>query len=368
MRTNQSSIKRNFPIIGVLGLCTFLGLQLAGLPEIAQGAGPFGQKEPNMQYRLVGKIVNAQGDTYVIRKPSGEKVKITVTDDTNMFCEGSAGKSEKSVMTGNVDFEPDKGTTKGFRIGNCPPVPGQYIKAETTDVGTVTFLRTVDASRAQDQTVRLGLPQKFSVAGFAIFPVVREGLGQKVLENHDVLTSDGHKIGNLKKIIIDTKTGNIVYGIVKLDQEAIQATGFEISSGSLMPLPWGTFHTSEKDKAMKLELSAQQLANVPGYGDDSMTIADVRAYWELEDPRDIGVPQPHYMGADRVDEMELKKARQNYKAAREHFYSLETVYADDIKELERAKEKFDNALVEYAIAQGTGGETVQQKLQDQIFR
>lgn len=97
--------------------------------------------------------------------------------------------SNKSKVTGKVDFKPDKGTTKGIRIGNCPPVPGQIIKCETTDVGTVTFLRTVDPAKGQDQTERLGLPHKYSVYGFAVFPVVREGLGQKVLENHDVLTA-----------------------------------------------------------------------------------------------------------------------------------------------------------------------------------
>jgi sporulation protein YlmC with PRC-barrel domain len=366
MRTNHDSIKVKFRIFTILGLSALLGAQIAGLAG-ANAASPFGQKEQSLQYRLTGVIVNVQGDTFLVRKPTGETVKLTITENTNMFCEDPSGPSQKSIVSGNADFTPDKGSTKGFRIGNCPPVPGQYIKAETTDVGMVTFLRTVDPGRVQDQTERLGLPQNYSVDGYAVFPVVREGLGQKALENHDVHTADGNKLGNLKKIIIDTKTGTILYGVVELDQEAIQTKGMEIASGSFMPLPWSTFQSSGKEEAMKLELTSQQLTHVPGYGED-MTVADIRAYWELQDPqgRDIDTPTPRYRGADRTDKLELERARENYKAARAHFLNLDTVYGDDIKELERAREKMEIAFEQYL--KGGGEKTIQQKLQSQIFR
>lgn len=345
---------------------------MAGLSAADAATSPFGQKEPTLPYHLMGKIVNVQGNNFLVRQPSGETVKIMVTDDTNMFCEDTSA-SKQSIVTGNIDFKPDQGTTKGFRIGNCPPVPGQYIKAETTDEGTVTFLRTLDPARIHtssgrlaDQTQRLGLPQDYAVGGYAMFPVVREGLSQQMLDGRDVLTADGNKLGDLKKIIIDTKTGDIVYGVVELDQEAIQTKGMKVASGSLMPLPWSTFQSSGKEGAMKLKLTTQQLANVPGYG-NGMTVADIRAYWELTEPMpQEGLPRPHYMGADRVDKMELEKARQNYKAAREHFLNLDTVYADDIQELERARKNFDTAFEEYL--KGGGQKTVQQKLQSEIFR
>lgn len=121
---------------------------------------------------------------------------------------------------------------------------------------------------------------------------------------------------------------------------------------------------------MRLELTSQQLSQIPGYG-EGMNVADIRAYWEMADPMpQIGegevLKTRRYMGADRDDKMELEAAREQYKAAREHFLNLDTVYEDDIKELERAREKFEIAFDQYLA--GGGKKTIQQKLQSQIFR
>jgi hypothetical protein len=113
--------------------------------------------------------------------------------------------SNKSKVTGNVDFKSDKGTTKGFRIGNCPPVPGQIIKVETTDVGTVTFLRTVAPAKGQDQTERLGLPQKYSVDGLLYFQWFVRDWGRKSSKIMTCSRQDGKKTREFKKIIIERK-------------------------------------------------------------------------------------------------------------------------------------------------------------------
>jgi sporulation protein YlmC with PRC-barrel domain len=363
--------KKIFHIHTILGVCAFLIIYLVTLPVASAAKNPFGYKEPNLQYRLMGKIVNVQGDNFLVRKDSGERVRIQITENTNMVCKDMPRNSNQSAA-GNVDFKPDQPTTKGFRIGDCPPGPGEYIKAETTDKGTVTFLRTVESwsRNSADQTERLGLPQKYSVDGHAVFPVVRQGLSQQMLSGYEVLTADGNKLGNLRKIIIDTKTGNIVYGVIKLDQEAIQTKGMEVSGGSLMPLPWSAFQTTAKAGVMQLDVTTQQLANIPGYGKD-VDVGDIRGYWELSDPNlptqeGKGLPIPHYRGADRVDKFELERARQQYQMAREHFTNLDTVYQDDIEELERARDQFEEAFLQYSRE---GGEkTIQQKLQSQIFR
>ena len=202
--------------------------------------------------------------------------------------------------------------------------------------------------------------------GYAYFPVVPEGLSQKSVEGYEVITADGNTLGNLRKIIIDTNTGDIMYGIVELDQDAIETKGMEVAGGSLMPLPWSAFRPSEKEGVVKLNVSSQQLANIPGYGEE-MNIADIRGYWELHEPQlTKGLPSPHYMGADRADKMELQRAWQHYKQAKDNFNNLDVVYRDDVANLERDRKQYEEAFLRFS--REGGKKTIQQKLQSQIFR
>jgi sporulation protein YlmC with PRC-barrel domain len=396
METKMKSKQGKFGLWTALGLCTFLGGQMI-MPESSSGAEPFSQM-PQLDYRLEGKIVSIQGDKYVVRKPTGEKVRVTVNNGTNMFCEGPSEGAQKAGET-QIDFKGK--TSSGFQIGNCPPSTGQWIMAETTDKGTVTYLRTMDPSKRSrqlasergfsqssqrgvsrssnisygtSQTERLGLPQRYAINGndgYAYFPVVREGLGQKTVEGYEVQTADGDKIGNLRKIIIDTKTGNIVYGIVELDQEAINQTkGMEVAGGSLMPLPWSAFQTGGQEGKVKLDVTTKQLANIPGFVED-MSIGDVRGYWELADPLpEITQEEMRQFRGDRgprqFDKAQLRKAQERYQMALENFRNLDVVYRDDIRDLERAREQYEQAFLDYS--REGGKKTIQQKLQSQIFR
>ena len=156
MRIQQ---KRNWQMVG-RKLCAVIGLPLINSAGVNAAFDPYGGKTSNVDYRVEGKIISTQGDNYVIRKPTGERVKLKVNENTNMFCENFSSGNSHSTNSSEFDYKGK--SSKGFRIGNCPPVPGQYIKAETTDVGTVTFLRTMDpvdvkTKRMQSHTDRFGL-------------------------------------------------------------------------------------------------------------------------------------------------------------------------------------------------------------------
>jgi len=344
---------------GLLGLVALCGTTLIGSSAALAQSKPLGGHVTPDRYVVKGKLINIQGNNYWIRKSTGEDVKVQITNDTNMVCEISRDMPSKSITTGRMGLT-RKAESKGFRIGDCPPDPGQYVKAETTDIGTVSFLRSYQPETIMSQTERLGLPQQYSV-----HPVVRGELEQKSVDRYTVQTEDGKQIGNLKKVIIDTQVGDIVYGVVALDQEALRAQGMELARGSLMAAPWEGFAVPKEDgKHITLQATFKQLGNFPAFSED-ISAYDVRAYWELHDPNMKNPVSPTRQGVDRLARLELEKERAQYEAARDRYLDTQVKFEDDQRAMERARERWEQALLEYRTDED---KTIQQELQKQIFR
>ncbi|MDT7043746.1 hypothetical protein [Candidatus Nitronereus thalassa] len=342
-----------------VSLATVIGTTLIGATTSALALSkPLGGHIQGKSYVVRGKLVNVQGDQYWIRKSTGEDIRIKVTADTNMVCESNREMPSKAITTGRTEMK-QKPKTKGFRIGDCPPEPGQYVKAETTDIGTASFVRSYDEGSILRQTERLGLPQQYSV-----FPVVRGELQQVPANDFAVRTEDGKQIGNLKKVIIDTQVGNIVYGVVALDQVALQSHGMELARGSLMAAPWDGFTVSDKGNSILINATFDQLSNMPAFGNE-MSVYDVRAFWELHDPTLKSPVTPEYQGVDRVANLDLERERARYESARDRFLDTQTKFEDDRQAMERARERWEDALLDYRTETG---KTIQQELQSQIFR
>jgi hypothetical protein len=108
------------------------------------------------QYFVYGAVLKIEGDNFFIKdEESGDEVKLIVNQDTNMDC-GSKPTSGGS-MAADRPGEQDTGSTKrqqaqgqrkdetatgsGFSAGKCAFQPGDKVKAEVSDLGTVTTLK-----------------------------------------------------------------------------------------------------------------------------------------------------------------------------------------------------------------------------------
>jgi hypothetical protein len=104
---------------------------------------------------VTGEVLKIDGERYSIRDAeSGNEVALVVNRDTNLDC-GAAAKSENTMRT-----DREKGDTRatkqqqtqgqrhdetaagsGFQVGDCSFKRGDKVKAEVSDVGTVTTLK-----------------------------------------------------------------------------------------------------------------------------------------------------------------------------------------------------------------------------------
>jgi sporulation protein YlmC with PRC-barrel domain len=90
---------------------------------------------------------------------------------------------------------------------------------------------------------------------YVVLPVPRGHLAavqHNPLLHKDFLDEQGNKLGTLEKLILDTKTGKIVYAVVALED------------GRLVPLPWSDLKATPKQHAVVLSASKTQLDTASG--------------------------------------------------------------------------------------------------------
>lgn len=142
-------------IAGAAGLTALLLLAAPG-EWISQQARASDNPDrlATLKHFTKGTITKIEGDTYWVKLGSGAEVKLPISKNTNMVCPARPDEQDEIWQP-----RQEPGST-GFRIGDCPFQVGDVIKAETTDIGTVTFIRALDRS-APTTTERLGLPQGY---------------------------------------------------------------------------------------------------------------------------------------------------------------------------------------------------------------
>jgi sporulation protein YlmC with PRC-barrel domain len=90
---------------------------------------------------------------------------------------------------------------------------------------------------------------------YVVLPVPRGDLAaaqHNPLLHKDFLDEQGNKLGTLEKLILDTKTGKIVYAVVALED------------GRLVPLPWSDLKATSKQNAVVLSASKTRLDTASG--------------------------------------------------------------------------------------------------------
>jgi len=224
------------------------------------------------EYMLTGHIVKIEKDAYWIRKASGDVVRVGVTEGTHMICPTRLGSKEPKVAS-----KPGS----GFRLGDCPFIRGDTVKAEVSDLGWASLVRA-DVPPASE-TVQLGLPQGWEG------DIPNGVLSFKAGPHYPVFTKDGHRVGHLAGTLTDTLSLGTDYGLI--EQEA---------DGQMMAVPMTELKQEwpepnkprvvlliSKDRLGEMPPPAYQAANL-------ISIPEVRDFWSKTAP-----PEP--VAAREVD-------------------------------------------------------------------
>ena len=253
-------------ISGVVAVLAFAGTATAG---------PFEDKTQvtvgGAEYMLNGYIVKVEGDAYWIRKSSGDVVRVAVTKATHLICPTRPGSKEAKV-----ESKPGG----GFRIGDCPFIPGDTVKVEISDLGSASLIR-FDVPPASE-TVNLGLPQEWE--GYMPNGVLSFKRGP----HYPVYTRDGHPVGHLAGTLTDTSVG-AEYGLIEL-----------AGNGQIMVVPRIEMRQEwpEPNKPrVALLINKNQLREMPAVtyqAANLISVSEVRDFWAKAAP-----PEP--LAAREVD-------------------------------------------------------------------
>lgn len=245
---------------------------------------------------VVGRILRIEEGYYFVKdEESGGEVRLVVNKDTNMDC--GAAKSPPSAQSGRVtserQSEPAPGATKkqqaqgqrkdetaigsGFRTDGCSFQEGDRIKAEVSDIGTVTTLKWITAEKGTPSaTARavgegaltgelaipsngIGMPKQDKPGqlnlvgphgGYLVPPVPQGTLQEQKgrFSNARILSSDGKLLATLTSLIADVTTGEIEYAVIRL-----------ADTGMLVPVHWADLQITKDRGSLVLHARQYQL-------------------------------------------------------------------------------------------------------------
>ena len=216
------------------------------------------------EYMLNGHIVKVEQGAYWIRKASGDVIRVGVTEETHLICPTRPGGKETKM-----ELKPGS----GFRIGDCPFIQGDTVKAEISDIGTASLVR-FDVPPPSD-TVQLGLPQGWE--GDIPHGVVSFKPGP----HYPVYTMDRQPIGHFAGTLTDTGL-DTSYGLIE-----------QAATGHMMAVPMNEVRQEwpepnkprvvlliSKNRFEEMHPPAYQTAN-------RISIPEVRDFWAK-----AAVPEP----------------------------------------------------------------------------
>jgi hypothetical protein len=223
------------------------------------------------EYMLTGHIVKIEKDAYWIRKASGDVVRVAVTEGTHLICPTRPG-----IKEAKVESKPGS----GFRIGDCPFIRGDTVKAEISDLGWASLMR-YDVPPASE-TVQLGLPQGWEG------DMPNGVLSFKAGPHYPVFTKDGHQVGRLAGTLTDTIYGND-YGLIEqaADGQMIAVPVTELRQEWPEPNKPRVMLLTNKEQLGEMHPPAYQAANL-------ISVSEVRDFWAKTIP-----PEP--VAAREVD-------------------------------------------------------------------
>jgi hypothetical protein len=132
------------------------------------------------KYVVTGEVFKIDGDYHFIKEDSGEEVRLLVNKDTHKICgSGAASTSNSSAVIGKQDGggasnaseeqirqgqrKDETATGSGFQMGQssgCAFKAGDRIKAEVSDLGTVTTIRYLAETKRVARAPQLPFPDE----------------------------------------------------------------------------------------------------------------------------------------------------------------------------------------------------------------
>ena len=292
------------------------------------------------KYVVEGEILDIDGSRYFIKDDdTGEEVAVIVNRDSRVICPPSPGGG---VIT-KQDVE-DRGQTEqqksqgqrqdetaiggGYHIGataNCNFAKGDRVKAEISDVGTVTTVRMLTPHQsstatsrslgATNQTGELAMsetgpdmpkqdkPGQLDMSGpqgksYAILPIP---LGKfEVVDSHPLLQAtvmdqNGGTVGIVQSLIKDSTTGNIEY--VEVDVNGVDLN---------IVVPWAYFSPNHTQGTVRLNTRQYQI--IPAYTKQDTLDTSPSARSVLKDMDAAKAPIGLMPKEDRKAALEQQKA------------------------------------------------------------
>src|SRR5215831_5983969 len=255
-------------------------------PDPAQMHSPESNRQVTLggaQSVVEGEVLKIDGQQFDIRKTDGgERVQLVVNQDTNLDCSAAPPASDQKAATLESERIPaetqapaaserqrDQGQRKNetargvrFRIGQCDFHPGDRVKAEVDDMGRVTTMKYLAKAPAMARheigesagTGVLAMPGQQEKPGqldmtgaggsmpkeYAVLPVP---VGELTTTNSSLLLKkpvkdlQGHNIGTLENLIVDTHSGRIEYAVVAIE-----------NGTHLQPVPWSAIQVKRNGK------------------------------------------------------------------------------------------------------------------------
>ena len=301
------------------------------------------------KYVVEGEILDIDGSRYFIKDDeTGEEVAVIVNRDSRVICPPSPGggvvSKQDAEDRGQTEQQKSQGQRQdetaiggGYHIGataNCNFAKGDHVKAEISDVGTVTTVRVLTphpsssaGSRslgASNQTGELAMseagpdmpkqdkPGQLDMSGpqgksYAILPIP---LGKfEVVTSHPLLLAtvmdqNGGTIGIVQSLIQDSTTGNIEYAEVDVN-------GIDLN----IVVPWAYFSPNHTQGTVRLNTRQYQL--IPSYTKLDTLDASPSARSVLKDMDAAKAPIGLLPREDRKAALEQQKAAPPAKWARD---------------------------------------------------
>ncbi|HSF11112.1 MAG TPA: hypothetical protein VLA60_16995 [Nitrospirales bacterium] len=246
------------------------------------------ERSSSMEQIVQGEISKKNGDQITLRASNGERITFRINDDTNRLCpqgktskmsQGSSGhdsssseKTSSSSLFGNASGQVSSQTSSGtqassskagFAFGECNFEKGEFVKAKVDEDGNATFVRSMgqnddnyfDAGRMGDE--------------YFVLPAGQLG-GLDISDkdaHYSVKSSDGQEIGSVYRVMTNSN-GDLTYAIVRK------------ADGQLISVPWQALEGSG-NKSFKLNVTQNQLGNLPILEEGENAGAHVQRHWDL---------------------------------------------------------------------------------------
>ncbi|HKT33873.1 MAG TPA: PRC-barrel domain-containing protein [Nitrospira sp.] len=281
-------------------------------PDPAQMHSPESNRQVTLggaQSFVEGEVLDVNGQQFEIKKTDdGERVQLVVNQDSNLDCSAAPAGSDQQDVTFKSERIPadkqapaaserqrEQGQRKnetargaGFQIGQCDFHPGDRVKAEVDDMGRVTTMKYLAKAPAMPRreigesagTGLLAMPGQqdkpgqldMTGAGGSVpkeYTVIPVPVGElttaenNVLLNKPVKDTQGHNIGTLEKLIMDTHSGRIEYAIVAIE-----------NGTHLHPVPWSAIQVKRNGGPPTAMIDTAQFQLMPSLmRDDSKDLS-----------------------------------------------------------------------------------------------